>query len=119
LNQTFAELDILVIDDGSTDGTARILEDHKKRDNRLRVVSAEGSGLVDALNQAIGLTTAPLIARMDADDVALPNRLELQRDYMHLHPEIAVAGAQVRYIDEEGRPLGRTTTLPTSAPDVS
>jgi GT2 family glycosyltransferase len=118
LSQTVPELDVLVIDDRSADDTARVAGAYQRRDSRVRVAAAEGSGLVDALNQGIATTTARLIARMDADDIALPERLERQRDYLRAHPEVAVVGTQVRFIGEDGRPSGKTSTLPASPADV-
>jgi glycosyltransferase involved in cell wall biosynthesis len=119
LSQTVRELDVVVIDDRSADGTALTARAYQRRDSRVRVVAAKGAGLVDALNQAIALTAAPLIARMDADDIALPERLERQRDYLRAHPDIAVAGTQVRFIGENGCPTGKTSALPASPAHVA
>jgi glycosyltransferase involved in cell wall biosynthesis len=118
LSQTVRELDVLVVDDRSTDGTARACGVYQRRDSRVRLASAKGSGLVDALNQGIEQTAAPLIARMDADDIALPKRLELQREFLHAHSDIAAVGTQVRFIGENGRPTGKTSTLPVCPAQV-
>jgi glycosyltransferase involved in cell wall biosynthesis len=74
LSQTMAELELIVIDDESSDATPAILESF--RDPRLRVARRTRSGLTSALNAALGLARAPLVARLDADDVALPESLD-------------------------------------------
>ncbi len=112
LSQTFHDFELLVIDDGSTDGTLDTLATLGKSDARLRVLTSPGAGLVDALNHGIAASGAPLIARMDADDIALPQRLQRQYEFLKLNPEVDVIGAQVRFIDEQGAPTGKTTELP-------
>ncbi len=76
--QTLADFEAIVVDDGSRDGSAEIAEAHAARDSRFRVVRQPRRGLVAALERTLAESTAPLLARMDADDVALPERLELQ-----------------------------------------
>lgn len=114
LSQTFQDFELLVIDDGSTDGTGAILEELARSDPRLRVLNNPGEGLVDALNHGIASSSAPLIARMDADDISLPERLQRQYDFLAAHPDIDAVGTQVSFIDERGAPTGKTTALPES-----
>jgi glycosyltransferase involved in cell wall biosynthesis len=83
LAQTHGDLEFLVIDDGSTDGTADVL--CSIRDARLRVQRQEGQGLTRSLNRALALTSAPLVARLDADDVSLPHRLASQVAFLDAH----------------------------------
>ena len=78
LAQSLTDLELVVVDDGSTDGTPSILDDSAERDPRVRVERQEQGGLTVAINAGCGLARAPLIARMDADDVMLPDRLERQ-----------------------------------------
>jgi glycosyltransferase involved in cell wall biosynthesis len=78
LNQTFTNFELIVIDDGSTDGTKSILEELRENDSRIIVISRENRGLVVSLNEGIDLACGKWIARMDADDIALPNRFERQ-----------------------------------------
>ena len=78
LAQTLDDLELIVVDDGSTDGTPGTLADAAQRDPRVRVERQEPGGLTVALNAGCALAEAALIARMDADDVMLPDRLERQ-----------------------------------------
>ncbi|MEJ2117640.1 MAG: glycosyltransferase [Alphaproteobacteria bacterium] len=112
LSQTFRDFELLVIDDGSTDQTHKIVLQLQHSDHRLQFLRNPGSGLVDALNYGIASASGELIARMDADDICLPNRFQKQHDYLVRHPEIAVLGTQVRFINEHGEPMGHNTTLP-------
>ncbi len=108
LNQTFRDFEAIIIDDGSKDGSLAILEEIAARDPRVRVVSRENRGLVATLNQGIELARAPLIARMDADDISLPERFEKQVAYMDAHPECVALGTFVTFVDPRGRPLSDT-----------
>ena len=74
LAQTFADFEFIIIDDGSTDSTSKILSDYAKRDERVRVFAQENRGRAESLNGGIERAIAPLIARMDADDISLPVR---------------------------------------------
>ena len=94
-SQTFADFEIIAIDDGSSDHSPDILLEAQKKDRRLRMVTQEHSGIVAALKAGFRVAGAPYIARMDADDLCAPNRLELQVDFLDTHQEIAVVGSQV------------------------
>jgi hypothetical protein len=108
LSQTFRDLELLVIDDGSTDSTPQILERLGIEDPRLVIHRREpGPNLPEVLNFGAELARAPLLARLDADDVALPDRFQLQVAFLAAHPEVALVGGQVPLIDESGREIGR------------
>jgi glycosyltransferase involved in cell wall biosynthesis len=103
VHQTFEDWELVVVDDCSTDDTAAILAQAQGRDKRIRVHRLpENQGATKALNQGARLARGSLIARMDADDVSLPARLETQFSYLEAHPEIAVVGSWVRRLDEHG-----------------
>jgi len=105
--QTFREFEVVAVNDRSTDGTAGLLAEWATRDRRVRVFTIDGGGaaatasgaaaegLVAALQLAASASRAPLLARMDADDVAHPERLERQVRYLADHPELAACGTGV------------------------
>lgn len=106
--QSFRDFEHIVIDDGSTDKTAEILDRWKQREPRLRVVSRENRGFPYSLNEAAGLASGRYLAVMDSDDIAFPERLAIQVARMEAEAEIVALGAQVEVIDAEGRPLVRS-----------
>lgn len=110
LNQTFRDFEFVIIDDGSTDKTAEILARYENLDKRVRVYNQANQGLVTALNRGVGLARGRYIARMDADDISLPERLSKQLDYMESHPEVGVMGSQMNQMDEKGNPLSSFAT---------
>ena len=118
LNQRFSDFSLLIIDDGSTDGTADELSELARSDARITLASATGSGLVEALNQGLAWSTSPFLARMDADDVSLPTRFEAQLAYFDQHPEVDVVGSCVQMIDAHGRLLPDPPAYPTSPENV-
>ena len=93
LAQTLADFELLVVDDGSTDETPEILA--SVTDERLRVLRQDRLGLVPALNRAVAEARAPFLARMDADDVSFPERLDRQVAYLDARPEVALLAVGV------------------------
>lgn len=104
--QSFADFEIVVIDDGSTDDSPRILAEFAKSDRRCRVITQENRGLVAALNRGIEAAQGSLIARMDADDVAESRRFALQVEYLGANLDVAALGSSITIIDDEGRDVG-------------
>jgi len=116
LGQTFAELELVVVDDTSTDRTPEILE--AVDDARLRVLrNDEQLGLAASLNRGLDAARGRYVARLDADDVAMPRRLQLQLARMRSAPKIAVVGSAAMELDDGGR-VGPLHTMPTGAADV-
>lgn len=103
LVQSLADFEVVVIDDGSTDTTPGLLQGYASRDPRVTVRHQRNLGRAAALNVGIGLARAPLIARMDADDIAMPDRLERQRRFLAENPEVAGVGGPLIFIDDQGR----------------
>lgn len=107
LSQTAPDLELIVIDDGSADATAALLD--AVRDARLRVEHRPPAGLAAALNRAVDLARAPLLARLDADDVALPERLARQRRFLESRPDVGLCGTGAREVDAAGREVAVVT----------
>jgi glycosyltransferase involved in cell wall biosynthesis len=105
LGQTFGDFELLIVDDGSTDGSRRILERYAAGDTRIRLVSRPNGGLVSALNEMLGMARGEFIARMDADDIALPERFERQIAYLRDHGDVVALGTRILLIDPRGAPL--------------
>jgi glycosyltransferase involved in cell wall biosynthesis len=102
LAQTFGDFEFVIVDDGSSDRSPQMLDEYARRDPRVRIVRRANTGIVGALNDAIAESKAPLIARMDADDVSLPERLEKQVAYLRDHDECVALGSRVTGIDPYG-----------------
>ncbi len=94
-SQTLSDIEIICIEDGSTDDTARVLERWVKRDVRLRVLSQAHAGVIAASNSGLQASSALYIARLDADDRAHPERLRLQTAFLDAHPEIGLVSCRV------------------------
>ncbi len=100
--QSFTDFRVIAIDDGSTDDSARVLAQWAARDPRFTFVSTPNGGIVSALNAALKRATAPIIARLDADDLCDPERFERQHHYLSQHPRAVAVGGRVSHIDEHG-----------------
>jgi glycosyltransferase involved in cell wall biosynthesis len=94
--QTLESFEVIAVDDGSSDSSRAILEERARHDGRIKVESSGGAGLVAALETGRHCACAPLVARMDADDVCHPERLRLQVEHMQADPRLAGTGCLVR-----------------------
>jgi glycosyltransferase involved in cell wall biosynthesis len=102
VKQTYTNIEIFIIDDCSTDGTKEKLETWAKLDERIRpIYKLVNSGYVDSLNLAIGLSNGAYIARMDGDDISLPDRIAKQVLFMETHEEIGLIGSGHRILDTD------------------
>lgn len=104
--QTFRDFELLVIDDGSEDRSAAIVARHAAEDDRVRLMANPGAGLIAALNFGIERASTELVARMDADDIALPTRFERQMARMAAEPDLLVLGTATRRIHARGNQIG-------------
>lgn len=110
LAQTHRELEFIIIDDGSTDGTLALAREWASRDHRIRVIEQANAGMGAALNRALLLASNEMIVRLDADDVMRPNRIERQLAFFGERPWLALAASFIEYLDDQGRPCGRVTS---------
>jgi glycosyltransferase involved in cell wall biosynthesis len=106
--QTHRDWELVIVDDGSSDASMRIAERAAGADPRIRTVHhPESRGIASRLNAVLQATSSPLFARMDADDVAYPSRLERQLAYLDEHPEVDVVGSAMVVFGGEGRAIGK------------
>ena len=110
--QTVGAFRILAVDDGSTDGTADLLDRLAREDHRIEVIAKPNGGIVDALNHGLSHVRAPLVARHDADDLSYPERFAEQIDYLEREPDCVAVSGFARHVDEFGRPRGTYAIIP-------
>jgi glycosyltransferase involved in cell wall biosynthesis len=103
--QTFKDFEFIIIDDGSTDRSPELLASYAKAEPRIRLITRPNKGLTKSLNEGLHLARGEFIARMDADDISLPERFERQVMYLRDHPEVALVGSRVEFIDPDGFPI--------------
>lgn len=107
INQTYTNLEIVVVDDKSEDGTLNILREYEQRDSRVKVLAVEKqNGLGNVINIGIRESNGKYIARMDADDIMCPERIEKQARYLESNPNCVAVGGQIDIIDEQGNVVG-------------
>jgi hypothetical protein len=114
LAQTLYDFEFIIIDDGSADGSAQLIDSYQRRDPRVRVYRQQNRApnesdtcrVGEALNRGCTLAQGKYIARMDADDIALRDRLLWQLDFMEKHPEVGLIGGAVEWIDSDGNSHG-------------
>jgi hypothetical protein len=115
LGQTFQDFELIAVDDGSHDGSSAIVERFSREDPRVRLISNEKNlGISATLNHGWRAARAPLIARLDADDISLPDRLARQVAFLDAHPSVAVVGGALVTMDATGR-RGSVIRFPTTS----
>src|SRR5579884_2731916 len=105
LAQTFADYEFLIVDDGSTDRTPVILQQFSRVDARIRLFRHDNVGLTKSLNRALLHVRGRYLARMDADDVSLPERFARQVSFLEAHNEHVLIGGRCLLIDPDGYPI--------------
>lgn len=115
VDQSFQDFEFIIIDDGSTDNTYKILEEYQKSDTRIMLLrNSQNIKLAKSLNKAISCACGEYIARIDAGSIALPDRLLKQAQYMELHPDIGLLGTGCRFVYSIGtRQLASDLMNPT------
>lgn len=120
LGQTYADFEFLLIDDGSTDTSASIIEQYAVQDARIRILAnsvAQGFGGEKASNSAYKQARGQYIAKLDADDIAYPQRLERQLNFLETNPDIFLVGSWLTLIDTQGKVIGKRR-YPTDPDDI-
>ena len=106
LSQSHRDWELICINDGSLDATPEILNWFALQDSRIRVIHQSNRGIVDALNCGLQHARAPLVARMDHDDIAFADRLAIQLEFMSNSPGTVACGGAILEMDEQAAPLG-------------
>lgn len=96
LNQTYQHIEIIIINDGSTDSTESVIKEYKITDSRVKLFTRKNHGLIDTLNFAISKASGSLLVREDADDFSNLNRIEKQVNYMVANPDVVVCGSDYK-----------------------
>lgn len=114
IKQSYADFEFIIIDDGSTDNTPEYLRAWARRDARVRILAGSGGGISAALNKGLAEARGAIIVRMDADDIAAPERIRQQVSFLQANPTIAVVGSALRYVDADDSPsvLGKYPLSP-------
>lgn len=104
LGQTFSNLEMVIVDDGSTDNTLDVLKEYQRRDGRIRILKNDKNmKIVRTLNKGLDACQAPLVARQDADDYSTVTRLQIQKRFMDDRPKTEMCGTGMYVIDYEGK----------------
>lgn len=101
VNQSCPDFELIIVDDGSTDGSTSLINRWKNRDDRVKTIRTNHNGIVHALNRGLELASGSLVARMDADDRSMPERLERQKKYLDTHPETGLVSCLVEHLGDE------------------
>jgi len=117
-NQTYQNWELIVVNDGSSDKTKEILEKIAKTDKRIKVINyVKNRGASYASNLGLSHAKGQFIARMDADDISAPDRLERQVEFLQDHPKVIIVGGQCELIDRDGNSIGMKN-FPTSHREI-
>lgn len=114
-NQTLKDFELIIINDASTDKTLSIVKSYVKKDPRIRLLkNSKNLQIATSLNKGIKYAGSNIIARMDPDDISYPDRLKIQYEYLKNHPKIAVVGADMIIISQDGKIVSKREYPTTS-----
>ena len=108
LCQTFVDFEFIIVDDGSTDGSTRYVQETASQDPRVHLIEQSRSGVTAALNNGLSMCGGEVIARMDGDDIADPQRFERQFKFLQVHSDVVAVGCWTLDVDPENLPIGIT-----------
>ena len=111
LSQTVADLELVIVDDGSTDATPQLAAELGRADDRVRYVGLAHMGISGSLNEGLRAARAPFVAFQDADDWSEPTRLERELAVLERRPEVVVVGCRMREVDGAGAELAPRTAF--------
>lgn len=118
LNQTFKKFELIIVNDASTDKTLQIIKSFAKKDSRIRIINNKKRlDIAGSLNKGISHAMSNIIARMDADDISLPNRLEVQYKLINNSKKIAVVGANIVVMDPQEKDIS-ARSYPANSKDL-
>ncbi|MBN1899491.1 MAG: glycosyltransferase [Spirochaetes bacterium] len=100
--QSYKEFEFIIVNDGSTDNSFDLLYDYLKKDKRILIMDQENMGLTRSLNRAMSLARGKFIARQDADDVSLKDRLKKEYDFLSQNPDYGLVGSRFKVIGKNG-----------------
>lgn len=107
LCQTYENFEFIIIDDGSTDDSVKIIQAYERRDNRIKLILQKNAGNAAASNAGLEMAASKIVARMDADDIMMPQRLEKQVTFLEAHPEATVVSCYSYHINNSGEIIGK------------
>jgi glycosyltransferase involved in cell wall biosynthesis len=116
LNQTFSDFELIILDDGSKDGSMRLIQEI--HDPRIKIISQSNMGLGATLNKGMQLSVGEFIARQDADDISLPDRFAKQIDFLERNRDVALVGTWAQIMDENGNLESRCHKHPTNSNEL-
>jgi glycosyltransferase involved in cell wall biosynthesis len=105
LQQSFTDFEFIILDDGSTDSSVHIIQQYAENDERIRFFPLEHRGYVSLLRRGLNHCRGEFVARMDSDDISMPDRFEKQVNYLREHPDCVALGSRVVLIDPFGSPM--------------
>lgn len=102
LNQTFSDFEFIIINDGSTDNTAKIIGKYAKKDKRIKFINnKKNKGFIASLNECLDMAQCEYVAKMDSDDISKPTRLEKQVDFLERHPDYGMVGCGLQAFQDD------------------
>ncbi|MCK5149960.1 glycosyltransferase [Candidatus Pacearchaeota archaeon] len=106
LSQTFSDFELIIIFNGTTDNSFEIAKRYAQKDKRIKLIYLSRPNVQKAMNRGFEVATGRYIARMDGDDVCLPNRFKIQVNYLERNNEVFLIGSSAEIIDEKGKKMG-------------